>query len=383
MTKILTIGLFAYLLFLLQRKLYGILWQKNLGIRLEFTETSLFEGEKGELLEIIENGKRLPLPMLKVKFQTDRNLQFTDTQNAKVTDLYYRNDIFQVKGRERITRKLEFIAAKRGYYRINNIDLVAADLFLSAEMVESRHTEQYFYVYPAPFVSDEFRQSLQQLNGEILTKRHFMEDPFEYRGIREYQPYDDMRSINWKASAKTGELKVNQKNYTSLQTIRIFFNIEDNGILKKDEAVEASFRIVAGLAAFFLNQGIHVSCYGNGRDVMTDEPLQIEAGAGAGQLQQIYRSLARIDTAKEPIVFTEAFARRLLEEDSSTITVLVSPNAYSDFTELITEYQKSEREYIWFYPTIESERPEIPQELKTHIKILHIKSKEMIGKAHG
>ncbi len=383
MTKILTIGLFAYLLFLLQRKLYGILWQKNLGIRLEFTEASLFEGEKGELLEIIENGKRLPLPMLKVKFQTDRNLQFTDTQNSNVTDLYYRNDIFQVKGKERITRKLEFIAAKRGYYRINNIDLVAADLFLSSEMVESRHTEQYFYVYPAPFVSGEFRQSLQQLNGELLTKRHFMEDPFEYRGIREYQPYDDMRSINWKASAKTRELKVNQKNYTSLQTIRIFFNIEDNGILKKDEAVEASFRIVAGLAAFFLNQGIRVSCYGNGRDVMTDEPLQIEAGAGAGQLQQIYRSLARIDTTKEPIAFTEVFAWRLLEEDSSTITVLVSPNAYSDFTELITGFQKSEREYIWFYPTIEAEMPEIPQELKTHIKILHIKSKEMIGKAHG
>ncbi|MBD5454576.1 MAG: DUF58 domain-containing protein, partial [Lachnospiraceae bacterium] len=333
MTKIITIGLFAYLLFLLQRKLYGILWQKNLGIRLEFTEISLFEGEKGELLEIIENGKRLPLPMLKVKFQTDRNLQFTDTQNSKVTDFYYRNDIFQVKGRERITRKLEFIAAKRGYYRINNIDLVAADLFLSTEMVESRHTDQYFYVYPAPFVSDEFRQSLQQLNGEILTKRHFMEDPFEYRGIREYQPYDDMRSINWKASAKTGDLKVNQKNYTSLQTIRIFFNIEDNGILKKDEAVEASFRIVAGFAAFFLNQGIRVACYGNGRDVMTGEPLQIEAGAGAGQLQQIYRSLARIDTTKEPVDFTEAFAGRLLEEDSSTITVLVSPNAYSDFTE--------------------------------------------------
>ncbi|MDE5598162.1 MAG: DUF58 domain-containing protein, partial [Lachnospiraceae bacterium] len=342
-----------------------------------------FEGEKGKLLEIIENGKRLPLPMLKVKFQTDRNLQFTDTQNSKVTDLYYRNDIFQVKGRERITRKLEFIATKRGYYRINNIDLVAADLFLSAEMVESRHTDQYFYVYPAPFVSDEFRQSLQQLNGEILTKRHFMEDPFEYRGIREYQPYDDMRSINWKASAKTGDLKVNQKNYTSLQTIRIFFNIEDNGILKKDEAVEASFRIVAGFAAFFINQGIRVACYGNGRDVMTSEPLQLEAGAGAGQLQQIYRSLARIDTAKEPADFTEVFAGRLLEEDNSTITVLVSPNAYSDFTELITGYQKSEREYIWFYPTIESEMPEIPQALRSHLKILHIKSKEMIGKAHG
>lgn len=197
MMKIISIGLCAYLLLLLQKKIYQILWNEHLKIRLEFTQPSLFEGEKGELLEIIENGKRLPLPMLKVKFQTDRNLQFTDdTRSSKVTDLYYRNDIFQVSGRERIIRKLEFIAGKRGYYRIHNIDLVASDLLLSTEMVESRHTDQYFYVYPAPFSSAEFRQSLQQLNGEILTKRHFMEDPFEYRGIREYQPYDDMRSIN-------------------------------------------------------------------------------------------------------------------------------------------------------------------------------------------
>lgn len=383
MMKIISIGLCAYLLLLLQKKIYQILWNKHLKIRLEFTQPSLFEGEKGELLEIIENGKRLPLPMLKVKFQTDRNLQFTDdTRSSKVTDLYYRNDIFQVSGRERIIRKLEFIAGKRGYYRIHNIDLVASDLLLSTEMVESRHTDQYFYVYPAPFSSAEFRQSLQQLNGEILTKRHFMEDPFEYRGIREYQPYDDMRSINWKASAKTGELKVNQKNYTSVQTIRIFLNIEDNGVLKKEEAVDASFRIVAGLAAFFLNQGIRVTCYGNGRDIIHADVLQIAAGAGAGQLQQIYRALARIDTANPPADFVQTFERRLFDEDDTALTVLVSPNAYPDFTNLLTQYQKQEKDYIWYYPTIENEEPDIPQELKSHVTILHLKSGENLRKAY-
>lgn len=374
MMKIIGIGLCAYFLLLLQQKLYGILWNKHLEIKLEFTESSLFEGEKGELLEIIENGKRLPLPMLKVKFQTDRNLQFTDTQSSKVTDLYYRNDIFQISGRERITRKLTFIAAKRGYYRIHNIDLVAADLFLSTEMTESRHTEQYFYVYPAPFVSGEFQQSLQQINGEILTKRHFTEDPFEYRGIREYQPYDDMRSINWKASAKTGDWKVNQKNYTALQTIRIFFNIEDNGVLKKEDAVEASLRIVAGLAAFFLNQGIRVSCYGNGRDMIHAEPLQIEAGAGAGQLQQIYRALARIDTSVETADFTRCFEQKLLQESSAVTTVLVSPNAYTDFVELITRCRHQGQECIWFYPTVEKEEPELPKEWKNNIRVLHIRN---------
>lgn len=374
MMKIIGIGLLAFLLMWLQRKIYGKLWTKNLDIRLEFTKKSLFEGEKGELLEIIENGKRLPLPMLKVKFQTDRNLRFTDSQSSKVTDLYYRNDIFQVKGRERIIRKLEFIAAKRGYYRIHNIDLVAADLFLSSEMVESRQTEQYFYVYPAPFISEEFHKSLQQLNGELLTKRHFLEDPFEYRGIREYQPYDDMRSINWKASARTGDLKVNQKNYTALQTIRIFFNIDDTGILKKNTAVEASLRITAGLAAFFLNQGIRTACYGNGRDILNKEPVRIEAGAGSGQLQQIYRALARIDTTQETADFTGCFEPELMNASSGMTTIFVSPNAYDDFTALIDRYRQKDQNCIWFYPLPETEKdvPELPEELNRCLRILRL-----------
>lgn len=373
MMKIIGIGLLAFGLMLLQRKLYGRWWAENLDIRLEFTKKSLFEGEKGELLEIIENGKRLPLPMLKVKFQTDRNLHFTDTEGSRVTDLYYRNDIFQVKGRERITRKLEFIAARRGYYRIHNIDLVAADLFLSSEMVESRQTEQYFYVYPAPFVSEIFRKTLQQLNGELLTRRHFPEDPFEYRGIREYQPYDDMRSINWKASARTGDLKVNQKNYTALNTIRIFFNIEDNGILKKEDAVEASLRITAGIAAFFLHQGSRVACYGNGRDMLDGEPVCLEAGAGAGQLQQIYRALARVDTKQEPANFTACFEQELMNAPSGTTTVFVSPNAYDNFTGLLKRYRRNEPNCIWFYPLLKTEQPpELSEELKTDVIILPI-----------
>lgn len=372
MLKIVGFGLLAYLLLLVQQKIYGSLWEKNLEVRLEFTKKSLFEGEKGELSEIIENGKQLPLPMLKVKFQTDRNLQFTDMQGSKVTDRFYRNDIFQVRGKERITRKLTFIAAKRGYYRIHNIDLVAADLFLSAEMTESRHTEQYFYVYPAPFASKEFMLSMQQLNGEILAKRRFMEDPFEYRGIREYQPYDDIRSVNWKATARTGELKVNQKNYTSLQTIRIFFNIEDNGILKKEEAVEASFRITAGLAAFFLNRGIRVACYGNGKDIVHGKPVQIEAGAGAGQMQQIYRALARVDTSQEAADFVSCFEQKLLREASGTITILVSPNAYSSFVGLVTRYRQQGQECIWFYPALTKEEPKLPEEWKNDIKVLHL-----------
>ena len=373
MTKIIAIGIIAFALFAVQRYVYQRMWNKSLYVKVDFTSTQMFQGETGQLKEVVENRKRLPLPVLKVKFQTDRNLVFGEKDGSKVTDLFYWNDVFQVGGGEKITRTLNFTAKKRGYYKVLGIDLVSADLFLTTEMVETRHEGCYLYVYPRPFSSPEFKQSLQQLNGEILTRRHLVEDPFEYRGIREYQPYDDMRSVNWKATAKTGDLKVNQKNYTSLQTIRVFFNIEDTGILKKEDAVEMCFRIVAGIARFFLEQGIRIAVYGNGVDIINGEPVCVEAGAGSGQMDRIYKALARVDTTKPVVSFPDTFGERLLTENKGTRTMLVTPNAYEDFLSLLEEYDRQSGDYVWFFPVWGKELPQLPAWAEKHVRWMPVR----------
>lgn len=372
MIKILGIGLIAFILFILQQQIYRRMWNKHLHISLEFSRLTIFEGDMGELLEVVENRKWLPLSMLKVKFQTSRYLVFSDKEGSQTTDQYYRYDVFRIGGKERITRTLTFKAIKRGYYKIKGIDIVATDLFYTTEMVESRKTDRYIYVYPKPFDSREFRLSLQQQNGEVLTKRHLIEDPFEYRGIREYQPYDDMRSVNWKATAKTDDLMVNQKGYTALKTIRIFINTEDRGVLKRAECVEASLQIAAGIAEYYLQQGIRVSCYGNGRDVIIKEPMQVEASAGSGQMDRIYKALARTDTDNPVLPFTETFKQRLMQESKGTMTFFVSPNAYDDFTELIYEYQTAGQDYIWFFPVMVKDEIKLPDEAKYHVQFIHL-----------
>lgn len=368
--KILEIGLIVYLLFWLQRKLYQRLWDKNLYASVSFGQTAINEGESGEILEVVENRKRLPLNMLKVKFQTSKFLEFADDKGSKTTDQYYRNDIFQIGGGEKITRRLSFVGTRRGYYHIKSIDMVGSDLFLTTEMIKSQKTTRYLYVYPRLFDSQEFRMSLQKLNGEILVKRHLLEDPFEYRGIREYQPFDDIRSVNWKATARTGELKVNQKSHTAMQTIRIFLNIEDKGILKKEKEVEGSIQVVMGLAAFFLTRGIKVACYANGRDVITGERVLIEGGAGVGQQDVIAKALARINTAVEPLPFVELFGDRILKDARETITLFVSPNGYSDYLELLEDCKKEGIEYTWVYPYDGAEEPEVPEGIRKHVQFV-------------
>ncbi len=374
MMRIFAIGILAFLLFELQRRVYQTYWDQHLDIHVTFGMPYIFEGEEGELLEVIENRKWLPLPMLKVKFQTSRNLIFSDSkEQGGVTDRYYRNDVFQVGGGEKITRRLRFRGKRRGYYNILGVDLVGSDMFLTSEMIESRETEGYLYVYPRPFHSRELQIYLLQISGEILAKRNLLEDPFEYRGIREYQPFDDIRSVNWKATARVQGLMVNQKGYTTQQTVRVFMNLEDSGILKKPDAVESSLQVAAGIAKYFLSQGIQVAMFGNGVDMISHKPVEIRAGAGNGQMDSIYKALARVDLEQPVVGFVETFGEELLTGGRGAQTFLVSPNGYEDFLGLVSRYHSMGQAYQWFYPVWETKEPLLPDWVKGHTKVLHIR----------
>lgn len=373
MISVIVIAIVFLALFNLQNRIYGKLWSKNLGVNIRFESNELFEGDSGNLLEIIENGKGLPLTMINVKFQTDRNLIFDNEVGASTTDQFYRNDIFQINGYEKITRTLPFVANKRGYYKVNNIDLVGTDLLFSEHFYATHNVDTRIYVYPRPLITSEMHMSLQQLNGEILSKRHILEDPFEYRGIREYQPYDDMRTINWKATAKTGEFKVNQKNETSLKEVRIFINAEDTGILKKEECVEACFQIAAGLCKLLTDEGMRISCYCNNLDVLSSKPMIVNSNIGKVHLGNIYKSLARLDTSKSGAGFVSLFGDKILNEDKDIMTIFISANHYNDFTLLLDKFRSSKRRFMWYYPILEKSNPEIPGALSGDVRFIHLK----------
>lgn len=378
MIQLLGILVVALLLYLGQKTIYQKVWHKNLRVRLSFQEEGIWEGQESTLSEIIENQKKLPLTMLKVKFQTDRHLLFADTKGSRTTDKFYRNDIFQIGALEKVTRVLRFTAGRRGYYTIAEADLVASDLFLTAQYTATADIgHSSLYVYPKPFSHPEFRQSLKQLSGQVLAKRHLLEDPFEYRGIREYQPQDDLKSINWKATARTGEFKVNQKNYTAEKSVRIFINLEDTGILKKEDCVEASLQIATALLLLFLEQGMQVAVYCNGVDVIHNEPCILEAGGGIRQREAVLRAFALIDTSKPVRSFTELFSSRLSEASGALMTCIVSPNAYDNFASLILQYHTRHPDMKWFLPYSGTVPPEMEEELRSLITFISLREESV------
>lgn len=375
----------AAVLIYLQEKLYARYWDKNLSVSLHFLEESVTEGDSCELCEQVENRKLLPIPALKVKFQVSRYLQFEKEDGASsVTDQYYRNDVLSIRPYMRHVRRLTFICRRRGFYRINGLDLVAGNLLLSRELPKSLSSDTQLYVYPRAYRGPEFEQAVQKLNGEILSRRHLLEDPFEYRGIREYSPRDTMRDINWKATARTGELKVNMKNYTALKAVRLFVNLEDGAILRQTELLEASISMAAGMAELFLRQGIRTALYTNGPDILTGELICLEAASGAGHMESINRGLARIDLSKSAPGFVKALKESVSEQNGSfseVFSIFISSDTQADFQGLLEECLEKRMDFAWICPAKPRAEVKIFPALERYVTVVVVREEDELWNA--
>ena len=180
-----------------------------------------------------------------------------------------------------------------------------------------------------------------------------------------------MKSVNWKATAKTGELKVNEKNFTSLKAIRIFLNLEDSGIHKNEELVEASIRIGATVAENFLMQGLKVSMYANLEDVITGKIMEVKESSGNAHMTHIYKALARLNEKKTAIKFSKCLKEQVEQDERGTMTVFIAPNWYPDFEKELLEYQAKGLDFVCFLVR-QKEDVEIAPELSRVVKVFNV-----------
>lgn len=340
----------AALLYSLQNFLFKHFWDSRLSVDIRFSKDTAIEGEEISLIEVITNRKLLPLPILQVKFMTSRYLVFKDMDNSKISDHYYRNDMVSVMMFQKLTKQLILECSKRGYYTINRMDVVCSNLFMTHEEVDTFDLDIRLYVYPKPIDFTRMEIAFNKMLGTVLTKRYINEDPFEFRNIREYQSYDSLKAINWKASAKTEELKVNVHDYTSSQQVMLLLNTESDTIWKYDDLNEESIRIASSLAQAFIAQGIPVSVYTNSKDLITKEILEVPAGSGSNHFRQIEEALARIDLTLDPKPFLPVIQEQLMELTRKDYLILISYYQREDLQQLMLAQKQAKRDFAWIVP---------------------------------
>lgn len=280
----------SLLLFLLQRVLYTKYWDRGLRIEFRFTENAVNEGEIAGVLERSENRKRLPLPSFEYRYVVKRN--YTVSQEVWDTAMTVRRKM-ALPIRRAVTNRARIEGLTRGVYSIDEITLAASDLFRTRRMESSVSCRSGMTVYPAKIPAEKLSLTVRLLMGSVLTRRMAQEDPFALKGIRPYEIYDSPKLINWKASARTGELKVNQFEYTTDEALLFLLDMGCG----EEEDREEMLRLASSLSLLFLRRGVSVSLLANGRNCVNGLPLRVLPGAGVGHQITVDEALAHVNLA--------------------------------------------------------------------------------------
>ena len=289
------------LLYVAQREIYQRVWDRGLFIDFKFTQRAVNEGESVGIVERSVNRKLLPLPSYGYEYKVKRNFSAFSTDGSEAMTLKRK---LALPARRVVANRAKLQGLLRGVYSVGEVKVNAMDVFRAVRMERDMECYAVMTVYPAKIPAQKLALPVRLLLGSVATRRMAQEDPFALKSIRPYEIYDSPRIINWKASARTGELKVNQFEYTTDEALLILL---DMGCGEENDR-EEMLRLASSISLIFLRRGVSVSLFANGRDCATGLPIRVRPGAGLGHQIAVDEALAHLNLAHPA---TEPFERFL------------------------------------------------------------------------
>ncbi|MBR4556848.1 MAG: DUF58 domain-containing protein [Clostridiales bacterium] len=323
----------------------------NLNLKVDFSKNVADFGEDVELIEVAENRKRLPLPFIILKFECPREIRFYDMENTSTSDHLYREDMLTMRAFSKHTRRIKAQCTKRGYYVFPRVGITTSDLFLTERFTRDFANDSDLVVLPELIDSNIMRTLTSVTLSDMQCRRTLLTDPFTLAGIREYDPNDPMKSINWTASAKTGTLMVNQNASTCTQKVHVFVNLDFYNQKRSTSLLEASISLAYSYLHEIAELGIPASIYTNGRDVITDSPAISETDLGSATLEERAVMLARIDLKKPVVPFEEIIEKYLSSTDRDDFILIISPQFNGSFRPLLSEAKSRRPSVHWLMPS--------------------------------
>jgi uncharacterized protein (DUF58 family) len=204
-----------------------------------------------------------------------------------------------------LSADLELCFERRGRYHESNFGVATRFPFAFLTKTRDVALEREILVYPPIEPPDELFEILPLVRGEWESFVHGRGSDL-YR-IREYMPEDSARHVDWKATAKSGSLKVREFSREDERKLCIVFDNPAAGLVS-DAAYERAVNLAASLACHFSSQDAEVSFVlrGHGRSTDLHEFLArlavIEPTAMPGD--DVLRTVDATNTGEYNIVLT-------------------------------------------------------------------------------
>ncbi len=148
---------------------------------------------------------------------------------------------------------------KRGRYVQDTFGV--ASRFPFSFLVKTRRVKlmREIVVYPKVEQTDELLEVLPMITGEYDS---FVRGRgYDLYRIREYTPEDSARHVDWKATAKSGSVKVREYSREDERKLRIVFDNPAKGALRP-EVYESAVELAGSLAWHFVSEKAQVSFAG-------------------------------------------------------------------------------------------------------------------------
>jgi len=155
--------------------------------------------------------------------------------------------------------KLDF--RQRGQYQQEEFGLATRFPFAFFTKTRRVPLRREIIVYPAVEPTDEFLEILPLITGEFETFSRGRGNDL-YR-IREYTPEDSVRHVDWKATAKSGSLKVREFSREDERKLRIIFDNPERNALSDGE-YEKAVALAASVGWHFAGQNGEMSFVAQG-----------------------------------------------------------------------------------------------------------------------
>ena len=214
---------------------------------------------------------------------------------------------------EERTFTYELEGRERGQFQLGPVDLVGTDPFGFFPWRTQAPSHQQVIVYPDIFALDlHHKRGLPSGSLTVLNKLY--EDVTRYRSLREYQPGDEPKRINWKASARMGALFSMEYVPSIYFPVLVLLNLTANDypLAQRAHLVERAIETAASLVFYFVGIGQEVGLASSGLI-----GRRTDAAASHGQPENPSAPLPAPGAASytaEPVRAGYAHAAHLLEQ---------------------------------------------------------------------
>ena len=166
---------------------------------------------------------------------------------------------------EERTFTYELEGRERGQFQLGPVDLVGTDPFGFFPWRTQAPSHQQVIVYPDIFALDlHHKRGLP--SGSLTVLNRLYEDVTRYRSLREYQPGDEPKRINWKASARMGALFSMEYVPSIYFPVLVLLNLTANDfpLAQRAHLVERAIETAASLVFYFVGIGQEVGLASSG-----------------------------------------------------------------------------------------------------------------------